>query len=392
MSDNEVVDDGRPDPLAISDGIYFDLDETLYHKLPRVSASFLKAMDISESDAWEKSWMNPDKEEKATDAMINGKAAHTAQLEPELFTSKYVVKPEVSDYPSCLTTVAEYGEALEKLGEPKTLKGEKVLEKARRLMGFGKNPPCFHVILADWEADKRGRKGITKATFTSIMKDARLLRNNPEISKLITGGYSEVSFLWTDPETKIQMKMRVDYLKACGFADLKNFANKSNKSLSRVFIDSFMYDRHHIQAVFYFNVIEAVRRGELELKVHGNEDQIAMIDELRKRKKPIKSKFIWLQKSGAANVACRDIVLTHPVVGALEQGQGVEDKAEELAYKNPTYTGLFYRAMGDIRQALATFQQCQKVFEDGEPWQSLNAVDTISDGDFPPFWLTIYGE
>lgn len=392
MLDNQVLDDDRPDPLELADGIYFSLAEDIYHKLPRVSASFVKAMDISESDAWQKSWMNPDKEDKATDAMINGKAAHTAQLEPELFTSKYVVKPEVSDYPNCLTTVAEYGEALEKLGEPKTVKAEKVLEKARRLLSIDPTAVCFHAILADWEADKRGRKGITKTTFTSIMKDARLLRANPEIAKLITGGYSEVSFLWTDPETKIQMKMRVDYLKACGFSDLKNFANKSNKSLGRVFIDAFMYDRHHIQAVFYFNVIEAVRRGELKLKVHGSKDQIAMIDELRKRKKPIKCKFIWLQKSGAPNVACRDIVLTHPVVAVLEQGIGAEDKAEEMAYKNPTYTALFYRAMGDIRQALATFQQCQAVFEDGEPWQSLNAVDTISDGDFPPFWLTLYGE
>ena len=388
---DDVIDDGGPDPLEMPDGIYFDLDETLYHKLPRASASFLKKMDISPSDAWESSWMNPDKEDKTTDAMIAGKAAHTAQLEPELFTSQFVVKPEAEDFPNCLTNATEIANALAELGQPKTSKGENVLEKAMRLKSAGFGGKIFHIILDEWEAEKRGRHAITKATFTSIMKDSKLLRSNPEIAKLITGGYSEVSFLWTDPETKIQMKMRVDYLKACGFVDIKNFANKNGKSVGRVFIDSFMYDRHHIQAAFYFDAIEMVRRGIVDLKVNGTAEQVAMIDELKARKKPIKCKFIWLQKSGAANIACRNIALTHPVVGVLEQGQGVETEAEEMAYKHPTYTGLYYRAAGDIRSALAQYKTCLEVFE-GEPWQSLDMLGEISDGDFPPFWLTLYGE
>lgn len=393
MNDDSVIDDGVEIDHVLPDGIYFDLDETIYHSLRRISASGCKDLDISNSNYWQRSWHNPDKVDNATPAMLVGKAAHTARLEPEKFTQQFVVDPDKSDYPQVLTTGTEIAAELDRRGEKKNVAGENVIDKAERLKASGYGGPIWHLIRRDFEDQRRNRKSISKAAFVEIMRDAQILRSNPEIAEIISGGASEVSILFTDPATDLQMKCRVDYLTATSFTDLKNFNNKNGKPLGQCVTDIFQYDRYHMQAAFYFNPLEMLRRGEIMLPIQGpvSDEEIQLIADILDSPKPLDCWFIFFQKGGVPNVLARQVHLMQPVAGSVEQSAGAEQAGLEMAYKHASPTRLMCRAEGDIRQALSAYMKCVEVFAEGEPWQSLDMVGSISDGDFAPWFLDVYG-
>jgi len=74
--------------MPYAEGIYFDMPEDEYHKIPYFSRSGADEILFSAEQFWENSPMNPDRKEKETnDAMDLGSAIHCMLLEPERFKS-----------------------------------------------------------------------------------------------------------------------------------------------------------------------------------------------------------------------------------------------------------------------------------------------------------------
>ena len=88
----------------LPDGIYFNLDERVYHALPRLSASGINNLLVSPATFWNESWLNPDKKDEDTPARILGRAYHTARLEPHKFDTQFVCELDKEDYADGLTT------------------------------------------------------------------------------------------------------------------------------------------------------------------------------------------------------------------------------------------------------------------------------------------------
>jgi len=103
--------------MGIKPGVYFDMPDTEYHKVPALSNSGIKNLLISPMDFWARSWMNPRYEHPETSAMTLGTAYHKRILEgKKAFDDIYMPDISADDYPDALRTVEEIKIELKKHG------------------------------------------------------------------------------------------------------------------------------------------------------------------------------------------------------------------------------------------------------------------------------------
>lgn len=139
---------------------------------------------------------------EATDAMRLGSAVHTAVFEPEKLDTAYAVWSE-----------------------------------GRRAGN-------------DWKAfceAAEGRAVITQEQYLGAQLVAEAVRAHPVAGRLLKKGIAEGTLLWTDPETGIKCKARLDWITARHGVDLKS----SNTIDARQFGRSFGAMRSHGQLGFY---------------------------------------------------------------------------------------------------------------------------------------------
>ncbi len=259
---DEVIETDAPEIPQYPDGVYFHMPEDHYHAQKRFRASGIISMMASECDFWAGSWMNQDRDDTATDAQLLGRAFHTARLEPELLTERFVRKieqsdygddllttdnqvramikklqPKKEDYPEALHTDTDVKKALKELGQPQSQKGESAEDRQRRLRGLSAGVVFWQDIIAEWEAEhgsmrepddenaldraKRlrsygyegpvwvleqdefeaelnGRTPLPAKFWDQITADIDEMKVSPVAQKYLTGGKPEVSILWTD--------------------------------------------------------------------------------------------------------------------------------------------------------------------------------------------------
>ena len=144
-----------------------------------------------------------------TASMLAGRAAHTAVLEPDRFPIDYAV----------WTGAARRG--------------------------------------AEWEAFRDAHPGRTILKVDEYQEALAIrdaVRGHKVADRILTGGAAERVLIWTDPDTGIACKCRIDWLRADGFADLK-----TTRDLTRRRFRSQAHDLgYHGQLAFY-------RRGCLAL-------------------------------------------------------------------------------------------------------------------------------
>lgn len=107
---------------------------------------------------------------KTSPAKELGTATHAAILEPERFASEYVGAPY--------------------FGDLRTAKA-KALRDA-------------------WEAENFGKRIVAFADFGRLQAMSQAVREHSEARKLLEGIKAEVAIQWTDPETELQCKGRLD--------------------------------------------------------------------------------------------------------------------------------------------------------------------------------------
>ena len=99
-----------------------------------------------------------------------------------------------------------------------------------------------------------GVKLMTPSEYESTVGMAEAIRSHPAAAALLAEGEPEVSLLWTDPETGLRCKARVDWL-APGFAvDLKTTKDSSPASFAR----SIANYRYHVQQAHYRAGLDAL--------------------------------------------------------------------------------------------------------------------------------------
>ena len=165
-------------------GIHLDVPAEVYHRkeLGVVNCGALK--QLAQTPAHYRAWL-ADTEDKETPAKNFGRALHCAVLEPELFEATYII---ARDHPF-----------------------RRVADRNRN----AKNPSAETIkACAYWDAWARemGDKIEISHDDAIVLRGIQQsVKAHPIASKLFTGGVAEATVVWTDPQTGLLCKARLDY-------------------------------------------------------------------------------------------------------------------------------------------------------------------------------------
>lgn len=393
LFDNDRAEQEAQEPDQIlEDGIYFDMPELTYHRLHRLSASGIKNILISAPTFWAKSWMNPDAEEQDDDtkAKILGRAYHVAIFEPETLDARYVAEPDLDQYENLLTSDSAVCAELKALGQTQKKANESQNERASRLLDLDPSFNIKSLIISEWEETLEGRTSIAAKYWQQIQRDIERIEANPEIHNLVTGGASEVTILWTCPESGIKMKARIDKLKEDCFVDLKSFQNANGKPVNQAILDQVQYLRQYLSMRVYQTAIRMI--GELSLEIMGitdqeeapsvTQEQINLVETLRSRSGPHQPWLFFQEKNGIPNLLARRVKLQDMPDGVDEQSIGAEDHVIKIRD-----TVLCRKADIEIARAKQIFTQSMEIFGEDSPWYPFDMIGTIGDEDFRDWFL-----
>lgn len=198
------VKDKKLRALASHPQMFKDLTYEEYCNFPGLRSSNLKAANKSINHYLSEL----DSPSQPSRSMICGTVVHLGVLEPSIFHQSIIVEPKVDRRTK--SGREEYREFLESAGE-------------RIVLSTEENIKCQQMIKA--------------------------IDSHPQVSSLFEGGSSEVSIFWTDPDTDLSCKARIDHIHKIGLVDLKTARDASihNFSSSIANLD------YHISAAFYFD-------------------------------------------------------------------------------------------------------------------------------------------
>lgn len=379
------------------DGIYFNLPEAEYHALRRLSASGIKNILISLPTFWAKSWMNPevaDSDDKDTNAQILGRAYHAAIFEPETLADRYAGEPDLNEFEGMLMTDTAVKAELKEYGAPQTKAGELAVDRARRLEGMGFAKPIKSLIMAEFEDALGDRQPIASKYWQQIMRDLDRIKANPEIHDLVSGGASEVTILWTCPDTGIPMKARIDKLKPDCFVDLKSFANSNGKPVNQAIADQVQFYKYYLSMRAYQVAISMIRKLDLQVMDEPDaptkaergdvkNEQGNLVDALRAKELPHQPWLFFQEKGGIPNLLARRLKLQIYPKGVDMQSIGAED--HNIREHDSV---LARKADLEIGRAKQLFGQAMDIYgEDGTPWFPLDMIGEIGDEDFRDYFL-----
>ena len=379
---------------AIEDGIYFDLDDRVYHAVRALGSGSISDLIISAGTFWRGSWLDPNRpelDEEQTAAQKIGKAYHIARLEPDRFAGMYVRELDKRDFPSrgFLSSDEKVKAALKACGAQQTVSGETTAERAQRLLDLGHQGTIWPLEKARWEQTVGGRIPLPAQVYDDIVIDMERIRSIDEIADKLVGGFAEVSVFWTDRHG-IRCKARFDYLRPDLWDDFKTFANPNGKVLAQAIADAFRYNRYYIQATHYRDAAEAIRTGGLQVKGEASDEQRAMIAMIQIAPTELACWYVMQEKGGIPNLIARRFEFkTIDLSRRLEAEALAKDPAQLAqaidALSRPSQ--IFRLAQAEIEQAKKTFALYSQVYEPGQPWSPIEPVGTIGDDDFNSYWL-----
>jgi len=206
-------------------GLYYGMPFDEYHAVDAVSASGLRVFARSPWHYRNRVPITP------TLPMLRGTLAHCALLEPEAMAERYVVTP--ADAPR-RPTEAQWNAA-------------KSSEASQAAKDWWR----------EWEQKASGRQIISAEDFALCQQQLAAIRAVPELVALLARGEGEVSIFWTDPDTRLYCKARLDWLQIDGktarILELKSTADESPSGFGRT-AARMKYElqrAHYIDAVKY---------------------------------------------------------------------------------------------------------------------------------------------
>jgi hypothetical protein len=195
--------------LDLPDGLHENVSPDLYYeRIPGVANK--SALDkLHQAPAKYRAWVTTGDADQDNEALAFGRAFHAAVLEPESFSDTYTVEPDFGD---CRKTENK---------------------KTRDA----------------WRADHVGKTLLSARDMETILGMRDAVRAHPIAGPLLTGGQAELTAKWTDPETGLTCKARVDYLRR----DLQTLVDLKSTQDARplAFAKSCANYGYHRQAAFY---------------------------------------------------------------------------------------------------------------------------------------------
>ena len=257
---------------AMKPGIYFDLSEADYLAAPALSSSGIKNLLIDPLEFWRESGMNPDFAPTTTDAKDTGSAFHRRLLEGAgEFYRTYAALPEREDFPGAIDGHDALKAECERLGLKKS---GRIVDLCERILEADPSASLFPVINDQWQKEHRNHVWMKKGDMARVERVAAWIEaNHPKAMTALTGGMSEVSIFWSDEETGVPMKSRLDRLNRA-IIDLKTFSNSRRKPIDAAVAEAVAYVGYGIQAVLYTHGIHQIkqllRAGDAD--IHGDHD------------------------------------------------------------------------------------------------------------------------
>ena len=205
----------------MKDGVYTNIDFEEYLKIDAFSKSMVDS--TLKSGLHLKHYMdNP----KTGDRLDVGSLVDCLLLEPELFEDQYRVLPLTS----------EDAKGNEK---PFSMQLKAAKELVAKIYAEGHTP-------------------IKKDVLDVCKLVVERIKSHPLASKWLDGSVSQVTVVWTDPDTGVRCKARPDALKADHLIDLKTTECALPNTFSRI---AFNFG-YHIQSAMYHDGISFVKNGK----------------------------------------------------------------------------------------------------------------------------------
>jgi|14_taG_2_1085336.scaffolds.fasta_scaffold00306_28 hypothetical protein len=289
--------------MPYAEGIYFDMPEDEYHKIPYFSRSGADEILFSAEQFWENSPMNPDRKEKETnDAMDLGSAIHCMLLEPERFKSLYAKYPTVSDYKgkNILKTSEDLKTFLDLVGQKKTGKKQDLINRAVEYLDPRIDVIWDNEIKTFLEEVAESGKRILSDDHTEILtgiEDA--IKRRKKMPEILENTRSEVVIIWKDEETGIMCKCMIDAVRPEAIGEVKSFSVKNyNIPLEETMLNDIRYRKYNHQFYVYSEalktIIKKINTGKAE--VFGDVDESWLKEFL---KTPNKQFFIMFFRTQA---------------------------------------------------------------------------------------------
>lgn len=231
----------------MTEGIY-SIPFEQYEAIDAASKHGLDALAISPLHHWHL-FRNPERFKKPeTPAKLLGNAIHTSILEPERFDAEYIEEPQPPN--DSLVTLPDYQEECRK----------------RKLKVTGTKPQLAARLLVDglpesrlWELYYKqvteGKKVLSTPDWRVVKAIMSRVRKHPAASELLKYGKAEQSIFWTDPDTEVKCKGRVDWLCLNHLiVDLKSTNDAGFEGFQRA-ISKY---RYYVQAAMYTDGLKAL--------------------------------------------------------------------------------------------------------------------------------------
>jgi exodeoxyribonuclease VIII len=212
-----------PAEVEPADGVHFELEESAYRRLNRLSYSGAKVV-LRSLAHYVENRRNPKPE---TDEQRFGTVFHAELLEPGRAASMIVVLPQ--NAPRRPTSV--------------------------QLAAAKPSPATVEAIAwwRDFDASSAGRLVIDANEAHRLEGMLEAVRAHSGATHLLAAGRPEVSVLWQDRQYDVPCKCRIDFLRDDGgHVDIKTAADASPEAFARA-AASFSY---HMQAAAYFSGAE----------------------------------------------------------------------------------------------------------------------------------------
>ncbi len=234
----------------LKDGLYIGLQEEEYHALPALSKSGIDNIEVSPLHFWHNSRLNPNYVQKdKTPAMKLGTLRHKYLLERDDFFNCYAKALNPSDYPNALVGADDLKNFMREAGI-KVLSGSKS-ELIKAIREAGHIVEIWDDLVASYGAANVGKEFVSLENMRILEESAEMVEDTPDAKELLQGGLPEVSFIWTDKQSGVQLRARVDYLKLGNIIDLKTFSNSQGFPVDKAVSRSIQSCNYHMQALMY---------------------------------------------------------------------------------------------------------------------------------------------
>lgn len=211
---------GAPLPLVngiVKPGIYRNIPSDQYHSNSAIGSSQIKLMNGKSPAHFRAQYITGELELKTSAAMEQGTLFHALVLEPDTVDHEFRPALDPSDYPHALKGKEAIVSRIKMINEDIEDKTKKlkisgtIAELTQRLLAVDPDVLLWDRLVAAAAEDPRTEVSQDIWDTAHRMRDS--VMGHSLAARLLTGGEAESSIFAVDPETKLPVKVRPDYLR-----------------------------------------------------------------------------------------------------------------------------------------------------------------------------------